>query len=331
MIFIAEQQTQYTEITGTLMATKRTNADTFAEDEPADIAQAALDSLEEQIAVLDRTGKIIAVNSAWESFPERQPSGVLDRPSVGANYLARLRRHNSPEGRISAVVRNIKSLVRGEKGRFAVELPSHSGSRKRWFQLSVTPLVHDGEVSGAVLSYSDISARKLAEIAARKHSMTDQMTGILNRRAGMEALRKQIKLCERHGRNFTACYIDLDNLKLVNDSYGHKEGDKVIISLVKIVSGVLRESDVICRLGGDELLLILHETTLEGSGTVLKRIHSAIEARNARSKKPYSIEFSYGLAEYSPGCKHTAEELVDMADRDMYRMKLVRKTISLSK
>lgn len=331
MIFITEHQAEYTDITNTLMVAKKTNSDTFAEDDPAGIAQAALDSLEEQIAVLDKTGRIVAVNTAWENFPERQPAGVLDRPAVGANYLARLRRHNSPEGRISTVIRNIRSLIRGEKGRFTVELPSHSGSRKRWFQLSVTQLIQEGEVAGAVLSYSDISARKLAEIAAKKHSMTDQMTGILNRRAGMDALRKQIKLCERHGRSFTACYIDLDNLKLVNDSYGHKEGDKVITTLVSLVSGVLRESDVICRLGGDELLLILHETTLEGSGTVLRRIHSAVEARNARSKKPYSIEFSYGLAEYTPGCKHTAEELVDMADRDMYRMKLVRKTMTLSR
>lgn len=330
MIFIAEQQTQDSDITGTLMAAKRTYADPFAEDDHEGIAQAALDSLEEQIAIIDKTGRIVAVNAAWESFPERQPTGVLDRPPIGANYLARLRRHNSAGGKISTVIRNIRSLMRGDKGKFTVELPSHTGNRKRWLQLSVTRLLGD-EAAGAVLSYSDITARKLAELAARKHSMTDQMTGILNRRAGLEALRKQIKLCERHGRSFTACYIDLDNLKLVNDSFGHKEGDKVITTVVKLISGVLRESDVMCRLGGDELLLMLHETTLEGSAVVLKRIHSALDTRNARSKKPYTIEFSYGLAEYKPGSKHTAEDLVDMADRDMYRMKLVRKTVALSR
>ncbi len=331
MIYTAEQQAQDSDTTSTFMAAKKTYADPFAENDHEGIAQAALDSFEEQIAIIDKTGRIVAVNTAWENFPDRQPAGVLDRPPIGTNYLARLRRHNPSGGKISTLIRNVKSLMRGHKGRFTVELPSHTGSKKRWLQLSVTRLLDGGEPAGAVLTYSDITGRKLAELAARKHSMTDQMTGILNRRAGLEALRKQIKLCERHGRSFTACYIDLDNLKLVNDSYGHKEGDRVITTVVKLISGVLRESDVMCRLGGDELLLILHETTLEGSGIVLKRIHSAVDARNSRNKKPYGIEFSYGLAEYTPGCKRTAEDLVDMADRDMYRMKLVRKTVALSR
>ena len=206
-----------------------------------------------------------------------------------------------------------------------MEYLSHHENEKKWYLLSVNPMKIGEKVTGAVVSHSDITHRKLAELESKKFSVTDPMTGILNRKAGLDFVHRQIKFCDRHGCSFTVCYIDIDNLKLVNDSFGHKEGDKIITTLVNLLKRALRESDAISRLGGDEILLILQETTLEGSEAVLKRIRDLVDARNARNSKPYSIEFSYGLSEYTLGSKLTAEELVDKADKNMYQMKSAKK------
>ncbi len=287
---------------------------------------AVLDSLPEHIGVLDNSGVLVAANRSWTGHSGKNGGGAAERPVPGTNYLRMLKKHSSENDRSARLWKSIVSVLNGKRDRFMMEYPSHSGPDRKWFLLSVTPMKTGSRITGAVVSHTDITRRKLAELETKRFSVTDPMTGILNRKAGLESVQKQMKYCERHGCTFTVCYIDLDNLKWVNDNYGHKEGDRVIITLVNLLKGALRESDVICRLGGDEILLVLQETSLEGSAAVLKRIQDAVDARNERSSKPYRIEFSYGLAEFTLGNKLTPDELVDMADRNMYKMKAAKKT-----
>ena len=291
-----------------------------------DTVLSVLDSLPEHIGVLDSSGVLVAVNRSWAGHGGKNGGGAAERPEPGTNYLRMLKRHSAENDKSVRLWKNIVSVLGGKKDRFMMEYPSHSGRDRKWSLLSVTPMKSGAHVTGAVISHTDITRRKLAELETRKFSLTDPMTGILNRKAGLEAVQRQMKYCGRHGCSFTVCYIDLDNLKLINDSYGHKEGDRVIITLVNLMRGSLRESDVLCRLGGDEILLILQETTLEGTGAVLRRIQDSVEARNERNSKPYRIEFSYGLAEYSLGSGLTPDELVDVADKNMYKMKTARKS-----
>jgi diguanylate cyclase (GGDEF)-like protein/PAS domain S-box-containing protein len=290
-----------------------------------DTVLAVLDSLPEHIGVLDGSGVIIAANRAWSSQRGKNGGGAAERPVPGTNYLRMLKKHSPESERSARLWKNIVSVLGGKKDRFTMEYTSHEGGDRKWFLLSVTPMKSGGGVTGAVVSHTDITRRKQAELETKRYSVTDPMTGILNRKAGLESVQKQMKFCERHGCSFTICYIDLDNLKRVNDSFGHKEGDRVITTFVNLLRSALRESDGMCRLGGDEILLILQETSIEGSGAVLRRIQDSVNARNSKSSKPYSIEFSYGLAEYSLGGKLTADELVDIADRNMYKMKTDRK------
>ncbi len=287
---------------------------------------AVLDSLPEHIGVLDSSGVLVAANRSWTGYSAKNGGGAAERPEPGTNYLRMLKRHSAENDRSGRVWKNIVSVLGGKKDRFTMEYPSHRGRDRKWFLLSVTPMKTGAHVTGAVVSHTDITRRKQAELETKRFSVTDPMTGILNRKAGLESIQKQMKYCERHGCSFTVCYIDLDNLKHVNDSFGHKEGDRVIITLVNLLKGALRESDVMCRLGGDEILLILQETSLDGSAAVLKRIRESVDARNGKSSKPYTIEFSYGLAEYSLGNRLTPDELVDIADRNMYKMKSAKKS-----
>ncbi len=291
-----------------------------------DTVLAVLDSLPEHIGVLDGSGVLVAANRSWLGHRGKNGGGAAERPEPGTHYLRMLKKHSAENAGSARLRKNISAVLNGKKDRFMMEYPSHAGRDRKWFLLSVTPMKSEANVTGAVISHTDITRRKLAELETRRFSLTDTMTGILNRKAGLEAVQKQIKYCGRHGCSFTICYIDLDNLKRINDSFGHKEGDRVIITLVNLLRGALRESDVMCRLGGDEILLILQETTLEGSKAVLKRIQETVDLRNEKSSKPYRIEFSYGLAEYSLGGGLTPDELVDIADKNMYKMKSAKKT-----
>jgi len=307
------------------MLKKEKNLRPLTDQTPFDTVLAVLDSLPEHIGVLDRSGLLVAANRSWIKHRPGSRGGAAERPMPGTNYLAMLRKHAELNRRSLRLWKNILSVIEGKKERFTMEYTSRQDEGRKWFLLSVTPMKTGESVTGAVISHTDITQRKLAELESKRFSITDPMTGILNRKAGLDYVHKQMKFCDRHGCSFTVCYIDLDNLKLINDSFGHKEGDRIIIAFVNLLKRALRESDVMCRLGGDEILLILQETALEGSNAVLKRILESVDARNTRSAKPYRIEFSYGLAEYSLGSKLGAEELVDAADRNMYAMKTAKK------
>jgi diguanylate cyclase (GGDEF)-like protein/PAS domain S-box-containing protein len=292
---------------------------------PINVAQSVLDSLPEHIAVLDGKGVIIAANKAWKKFQSENEGKTLDRVSVGENYPRAFEEAYRTDKRFIRAGQAISSVLMGERGKFSIEYQCRTGSQKMWFRLSVTPLKTDGTIKGAVISHTDITRRKTAELETKRLAVTDPMTGILNRKAGLDFIHKHMKLSRRHKRSLVVCYIDLDNLKYVNDNFGHREGDKIIRTAVKLIRSVLRESDAMCRLGGDEILLVLLDTTVDECMPVIDRIKYLIERKNNKLLKQWRMEFSYGLAEYTPGRKCKSEELVDMADRNMYKMKMSKK------
>ncbi|MEW6146224.1 MAG: diguanylate cyclase [Thermodesulfobacteriota bacterium] len=307
------------------MLTKETSARRILKKLGPHTAQSVLDSLTENLAVLNARGIIVSVNSAWMNFASGNGGDPLDRASVGENYPRAFREAFGKETRFAKASRAIGSVITGDRERFSIEYPCHLPDQKRWFRLSVTQLKKGGMTSGAVVSHSDITRRKLAELETRRLAVIDPMTGILNRKAGLEYIRKQIKAARRRKRSLTVCFIDLDNLKYVNDNYGHREGDRTIRAAVKLMKNVLRETDAMCRLGGDEIIIVLTDTPAGETKPVLDRIAELIARRNEKARIQWKLEFSYGLAEYTLGSKLTAEELVDIADRNMYKMKMSKK------
>lgn len=290
-----------------------------------DTVQSVLDSLTEDLAVLDVRGVIVSVNSAWTNFPSEHGGTALDRAAVGENYLRAFRDAFGRGTKFVRAGRAIGSVLTGERGKYSTEYPCDLPGGTRWFRLAVTALKTGRNTTGAVVSHSDITRRRQAELETRRLAVIDPMTGVLNRKAGLAYIRDRIKIARRRKESLTVCYIDLDNLKYVNDNYGHSEGDKTIRSAAKLMKKALRETDAICRLGGDEILLVLPDTTIEKSIHVLERLAGMIARRNDKARIPWRLEYSYGLAEYTPGAKLTAEALVDMADRKMYKMKVSKK------
>jgi diguanylate cyclase (GGDEF)-like protein/PAS domain S-box-containing protein len=171
----------------------------------------------------------------------------------------------------------------------------------------------------------DISEIKEAQKKLQIYATTDILTGTLNRRAGLVILEKQIQLCKRNNWNLTICYIDVDGLKGINDTYGHQEGDDYILHITNIIKEIIRESDGLCRLGGDEFLLVLPECDVPNADIVLKRIVESLDEQNARSSKPYKISFSYGLVKYDFNEQPKIGRLIAKADMEMYKHKNKKK------
>ena len=178
-----------------------------------------------------------------------------------------------------------------------------------------------GDVLARVVAVRDISEIKEAQKKLQIYATTDILTGALNRRAGLLILEKQIQLCSRNNWDLTICYIDVDGLKEVNDSYGHQEGDDYILFVTNVLKEIIRESDGLCRLGGDEFLLMLPECDIPQAEVVLKRIEEALAVHNELHAKPYRLSFSYGLVKYDFEEKPKISKLIAIADTEMYKHK----------
>jgi diguanylate cyclase (GGDEF)-like protein/PAS domain S-box-containing protein len=182
-----------------------------------------------------------------------------------------------------------------------------------------------GNILAKVGVVRDITEIKEAQKKLQVYATMDILTGALNRRAGLVILEKQIHLCKRNNWDLTICYIDVDGLKDVNDTYGHQEGDDYILFVTNVLKEIIRESDGLCRLGGDEFLLVLPECDITKADAVLKRIVKSLDEHNLRKAKPYKIGFSYGLVKYDFAEQPKIGRLIARADMEMYKQKNKKK------
>jgi diguanylate cyclase (GGDEF)-like protein/PAS domain S-box-containing protein len=167
----------------------------------------------------------------------------------------------------------------------------------------------------------DITVRKRAEEKLKILATRDALTGVLNRGVALLLFAKQLQMAKRESVKLSICYLDLDGLKEINDTYGHQEGDETLKMVSKFLLQSLREADIVCRLGGDEFLIILPHCPVEKAMNVWERISRAVVSFNGRNEKPYIISLSRGFAEFSPENPKTVDQLIAMADREMYKHK----------
>jgi len=178
-------------------------------------------------------------------------------------------------------------------------------------------------ISGALLWFStdQYFKRKSALKKVEEFATYDAMTGLLNRRVGLLFLEKEIKNANRKGTPFTIGYIDINDLKIVNDTYGHEEGDFLILTSTRFIKESIRETDILCRLGGDEFFAILRECTIEQAEKIWQKAVEKINNFNNKKLKPYQISLSRGFIQYSAGDDKTADQLITEADARMYTEK----------
>lgn len=176
-----------------------------------------------------------------------------------------------------------------------------------------------------VFIFRDLTERKRMENELEYYSKYDGLTGVFNRRAGMKNLREEIQKLKAEKSNLTICFIDIDGLKKVNDSLGHRYGDELITNTIKLIKSRIRKEDIICRMGGDEFLLIFPNFTEKEALEILQEVEDSISEFNLKKNKRYRISFSYGFAEYYWNDDMSIDELIGIADSKMYKIKNIKK------
>jgi len=177
------------------------------------------------------------------------------------------------------------------------------------------------ENQGKVIIFRDISQRKNMESRLKKYASTDLLTEVLNRRAGLDYLQEEMEKAEENGESLSVIFIDVNDLKLVNDNFGHQEGDELLQKVSDTLQQSLRRNDKVIRLGGDEFLLILPQSNQDSAEMIWYRIKEKLKQASANNEKDYEISASHGAAEYSPDYKKNLDQLINLADNAMYKEK----------
>ena len=178
-----------------------------------------------------------------------------------------------------------------------------------------------GDVENYIAIFTDISDLKKSEAEIRHMAMHDSLTNLPNRNMLSEILTHSIKSAKRQNELMALMFIDLDNFKLINDNYGHKKGDSVLIEAAKRLKLALREEDVVCRFGGDEFIVLLeHINSSKDAAKVAQKINQAIKAPFQTDDHSFYLSCSIGIALY-PLDANDMEELIKNADAAMYQAK----------
>jgi diguanylate cyclase (GGDEF)-like protein len=183
-------------------------------------------------------------------------------------------------------------------------------------------LVHD-EVDASHLERAVRQAierhRVQQELSSR--SMFDELTGAYNRRGFFSVARQHLKLAERTGRELFLLFADVDLMKRINDRFGHAAGDRALRDFSNLLQECFRKSDLVARMGGDEFVVLMLETSAAAVPLVIERLHERLREIGPSGEKSYDFTVSIGVARYDPSAPQPLEAVLEEADRAMYEEK----------
>jgi diguanylate cyclase (GGDEF)-like protein len=169
--------------------------------------------------------------------------------------------------------------------------------------------------------------KSLLDRELHSRAITDDLTGIFNRRGFLAAATQQLKLAHRDKQSVLLFFFDVDNLKGINDSFGHREGDLALTRTVDALEETFRDSDVLARLGGDEFAVLAWEASIPNIQVILTRIENNLGKANLQELR-YKLSISVGDARYDPQSPASIGELMAIADQGMYKHKNTRLRVS---
>ncbi len=210
--------------------------------------------------------------------------------------------------------------------RYELEIFAKDG-RRIPLEVSTRVVMKNGEPVGVQGIARDITERRRTEETLRSLSLIDDLTGLYNRRGFLALAEQQMRLAQRTGHGFTLVFADMDEMKKINDTYGHKVGDEALRSVADILKRSFRESDIIARLGGDEFTILALEDYELGSQqrAVTARLLENLKDYNKQKGRPFNLSLSVGVVHFDPESNGSIEELLARADEAMYTDKQRRK------
>ena len=181
-------------------------------------------------------------------------------------------------------------------------------------------------VMGSML---DITAQKQMEDALRNLSLIDDLTGVYNRRGFMTLADGHLTLARRRKRELLLIFADVDELKQINDEFGHATGDLALVEAAALLRRTYRSADIIARLGGDEFTAFPLEAGSDNATLLLQRLQAAIDRTNAEARRPYRLSISVGISRFDPERCQTIQQLLEEADQELYARKRARQQARL--
>jgi diguanylate cyclase (GGDEF)-like protein/PAS domain S-box-containing protein len=192
----------------------------------------------------------------------------------------------------------------------------------RHFLRTLSPVVNrDGYMEAVTVLSKDISYLKEMEEELRSLSLTDELTGLHNRRGFLTLAEQQLMIAGRFDKRMYLIFSDIDGMKEINDTYGHDEGDILLTDMAALLRESYRETDIIARVGGDEFIVLTTDNIDTSPQGLIDRFQDRLDEFNTRSSRSYKLSFSMGIAQYDPDNPVSVDQLIKQADKRMYHNK----------
>lgn len=259
--------------------------------------------LQQMPAVLWTTDHNLRITSHWgAAFGPSKARDLVGRRLY--EYLKCQDPHAAPIAQHADALRGVSSYFEYRHG-------------NRHFSVHLTPLRGPaGEITGCIGAGIDITERKKSEDQLRYQATHDALTGLANYREFMDTLEREVRRAERSNHGFALLLLDLDELKAINDKYGHLVGNRALKRLSEVIKDHSRATDLAARYGGDEFALVLIDADPGMANRIAQRVARAF--REGRERPPLTV--SIGISIY-PEDGRTAPELLEAADLHLYKRK----------
>jgi len=199
------------------------------------------------------------------------------------------------------------------------------GNSIHYYNVTVSQLQsHNSKIKSCVIMLNDVTALKRAETELLTLSIHDSLTGLYNRLGFYRMAEQQLKASERAREKLLLIFIDLNDMKAINDIHGHLEGDNALKDTAKILSDTFRKSDIIARMGGDEFVVLAPCKNEIDAVVAVGRLHRSVAEYNTSTERMYLLSLSCGFSIYYPGDAAAINDLIRRADADMYEQKKSR-------
>ena len=264
------------------------------------------------VVITDLDGTIEYVNKSFEEITGYQREEVIGKdPSV-----LKSGRHNS-----EYYQELWETVLSGETWEGEFYNQKKNGDYY-WEKELITPLTNrKGEIYLLIGIKENITKEKALKKELKFFAERDKLTQVYNRRAGYKMLKETKAEADSNNGCFAIAFIDINNLKKVNDVYGHETGDQLIKNIVEIIKKTTRESDLVFRFGGDEFLIMFNDSDTEEVKKIMNRIQDKLEKINQSGNYNYQMSISYGIENYDSNKKINIDELISKADDKMYQFK----------
>ena len=269
--------------------------------------------------------KLFYVNP-YPVFITRQKDGKIIEANKRAYKLLGVEAENLDSlNRIDDYIKNdsrraLEEELREHSSTFNRIIEYDFNGKRKWVTANYEIIDYHGEkcILTGIMDITEI--RKMEEELSRYASI-DSLTGIMNRRMGFKKLEELLEEAKEEFLEFVLCFLDINNLKFVNDTYGHSEGDRYIQTLCGMIKNKLDEEDLFFRVGGDEFIIVFSRKNNCQAENIWNEIKKQFDESNMQKEFPYNIMASHGLFYFCTGMDIDLDQIIEKADKMMYEEK----------